>query len=86
MSDQETIEKVKAALGVCSGDDLLARIGKLLTLEVAAKSLFDNRLGWSENRPPYAPRHFWHQLAVALYGHADPRAADLTTFEDEKVS
>ena len=43
----------------------------------AAQSMFDNRLGWSEGRPPYAPRDFWADLGAALYGEDDPRVQEL---------
>ena len=42
-----------------------------------AKDLFDNRLGWSDRRNPYAPREFWYRLGIALYGKDDPRVVDL---------
>ena len=44
----------------------------------AAKYLFDNRLGWSDGRNPYAPRKFWHKLGVALYGENDERVIELS--------
>lgn len=31
-----------------------------------AESLYDNRLGWSDNRSPHAPRAFWGALGLAL--------------------
>ncbi len=43
----------------------------------AAKYLFDNRLGWSENRNPYAPRKFWADLSAALYGEHDLKTKEL---------
>lgn len=47
-------------------------------IEKAAKDLFDNRLGWSDERPPcYAPRSFWAKLGVSLYGEDDPRVKEL---------
>jgi hypothetical protein len=36
-----------------------------LTIDAAAL-LYDNRLGWSANRQPYAPRAFWCALGIAL--------------------
>jgi hypothetical protein len=39
---------------------------------IAAEELFKNRLGWATNTP-YAPKHFWYKLGVALYGEDDPR-------------
>lgn len=32
----------------------------------AARDLYDNRLGWGDNRNPYAPPHFWDRLGAAL--------------------
>lgn len=32
----------------------------------AAENLFDNRLGWSEGRNPYAPPELWEALGAAL--------------------
>ncbi len=46
-------------------------------IEEAARNLFDNRLGWSDNRNPYAPRELWHKLGVALYGENDDRVIEL---------
>jgi hypothetical protein len=43
----------------------------------AAKNLFDNRLGWSRGRNPYAPREFWASLGAALYGDDDYRVCEL---------
>ena len=43
----------------------------------AAQNLFDNRVGWSDGRNPYAAREFWHQLGVALYGKDDSRVKEL---------
>ena len=43
----------------------------------SAQDLFDNRLGWSDNRNPYAPREFWRNLSTALYGKDDPRTQEL---------
>ncbi len=43
----------------------------------AAQNLFDNRLGWSKGRPPYAPREFWYELGCALYGKDDSRVKEL---------
>ncbi len=36
------------------------------TVEKAATDLFDNRLGWSDGRNPYAPPSFWDKLEEAL--------------------
>lgn len=41
---------------------------RLTVIEAAARNLFDNRLGWANGRPPYAPAEIWNELAVALYG------------------
>ncbi len=38
----------------------------------AAEELFMNGLGSATNTP-YASKHFWHKLGVALYGEDDPR-------------
>ncbi len=43
----------------------------------AARYLFDNRLGWSDGRAPYAPREFWADLGAALYGEGDSRVQEL---------
>ena len=43
----------------------------------AAQDLFDNRLGWSDNRNPYATRELWRNLSKALYGKDDPRTREL---------
>jgi hypothetical protein len=32
----------------------------------AAADLYDNRLGWSDGRNPYAPPEFWSRLGRAL--------------------
>lgn len=48
-------------------------------VERAARDLFDNRLGWSDERNPYAPRAFWHKLGVALYGENDERVVELSS-------
>jgi hypothetical protein len=32
----------------------------------AAENLYDNRLGWSEGRNPYAPQELWTALGLAL--------------------
>ncbi len=48
-----------------------------LTIEDVAKDLFDNRLGWSDGRQPYAPRELWANLGSKLYGEDDPRVKEL---------
>ncbi len=45
---------------------LQAENEKLKEIEKQAKNLFDNRLGWSNNRNPDAPPEFWDRLAQAL--------------------
>jgi len=50
---------------------------KELKIYEAAKDLFDNRLGWSDKRNPYAPRELWSKLAEALYGKDDERTKEL---------
>ncbi len=47
-------------------------------IEKAAKDLFDNRLGWSNGRNPYAPREFFYKLGLALYGKNDDRVIELS--------
>lgn len=47
-------------------------------IEETARNLFDNRLGWSDGRNPYAPIEFWHKLGVALYGENDERVIELS--------
>ncbi len=42
----------------------LIQIDKILD---ASKDLFDNILGWSDNRSPYAPRELWANLGEVLY-------------------
>ena len=46
----------------------------------SAQSLFDNRLGWSEGRNPYAPREFWANLSSMIYGEDDLRTKELRVF------
>ena len=48
-------------------------------IEEAARNLFDNRLGWSDSRRPYAPRECWYKLGVALYGENDGRVIELSS-------
>ena len=57
---------------------------KALKVKKAAQNLFDNRLGWSDGRSPYAPKEFWYQLGVALYGKKDKRVQDLS--KEDKAS
>ena len=52
-------------------------IFRIFKVYKAAKQLFDNRLGWSAGRNPYAPRYFWVNLAIALYGKNDKRVDEL---------
>jgi hypothetical protein len=42
----------------------------------AAEELFKNRLGGA-TKTPYASKHFWYKLGVALYGEDDPRVRDM---------
>ena len=49
----------------------------------AAQDLFDNRLGLSDNRNPYAPREIWAKLGVALYGKDDKRVKELQEQNDK---
>lgn len=46
-------------------------------MEEVAQTLFDNRLGWSDGRQPYAPRELWADLGSKLYGEEDPRVKEL---------
>lgn len=46
-------------------------------IEREARNLFNNRLGWSDHRNPYAPREFWANLSAALYGDNDSRTKEL---------
>jgi len=57
--------------------DVPCNMGGIPAIVEAAQSLFDNRLGWSEGRQPYAPRDFWADLGAALYGEDDPRVQEL---------
>lgn len=41
-------------------------INSLERIVNAAVYLYDNRLGWSDGRNPYAPPHFWDTLGRAL--------------------
>lgn len=50
----------------------------------AAQALFDNRLGWSLGRNPYAPREFWADLSEALYGKDDERTIELRKHNDRR--
>ena len=47
-------------------DTLGARIQELEEVYKAAKNLYDNRLGWSGGRNPYAPKELWENLRKAL--------------------
>ncbi len=40
--------------------------GEAKALRAAAKNLYDNRLGWSDGRNPYAPPVFWDALRQEL--------------------
>lgn len=51
--------------------------GEDATVARAAAALFDNRLGWSEGRAPYAPLKAWADLGAALHGEADVRVVEL---------
>ena len=42
------------------------RIEELEEIEKSARNLYDNRLGWSDGRNPYAPPEFWNNLKQAL--------------------
>ncbi len=47
----------------------IVKIDKLIGVAKAAQSLYDNRLGWSDGRNPYAPPEFWDRLGKA-FGYA----------------
>jgi len=42
------------------------RCRELEDIHKAAQNLYDNRLGWSDGRNPYAPPEFWERLGDAL--------------------
>ncbi|KKM62901.1 hypothetical protein LCGC14_1517000 [marine sediment metagenome] len=42
------------------------KVKQLQEIEKRARDLFDNRLGWSDGRNPYAPKEFWKQLGQVL--------------------
>ena len=52
---------------------LKARNLKLECVVEAATNLYDNRLGWSEGRSPYANIEFWDGLNKALKLNEDQR-------------
>ena len=54
-------------------------------VEQAAQNLFDNRLGWSDGRSPYAPTVYWYELGCALYGKDDSRVQNLEPEIHEKA-
>ena len=43
----------------------------LLNIATTAIDLYDNRLGWSEGRNPYAPPEFWDKLGAAIKTYQD---------------
>lgn len=45
---------------------LRGEIARLMTIVNAAVYLYDNRLGWSDGRNPYAPPVFWDELGRTL--------------------
>ena len=57
---------------------------KYVKIIKAAQGLFDNRMGWSENRNPYATREVWAKLGEALYGKDDKRVKELRE-QDDKI-
>ena len=54
-------EQLKSALAAKD-----KHIAELEGTEKAARNLYDNRLGWSDGRNPYAPPEFWNSLKQAL--------------------
>jgi hypothetical protein len=78
-NDQEESEMLAAQLkGIAERIDQpvdcedRATIARAAEVVEAAESLYDNRLGWSDGRNPYAPPSFWEQLNYALRREALP--------------
>ena len=51
--------------------DLEAENKQLHNIVDAARDLYDNRLGWSDGRNPYAPPEFWDRLEKSLTALGD---------------
>ena len=47
-------------------EDAIERCRELEEIHKAAQDLYDNRLGWSDGRNPYAHPDFWEKLRQAL--------------------
>ena len=54
----------ESELGVCQ--EHCDVVKGLTEIKNQAQNLFDNRLGWSDGRNPYAPPEFWTKLEQAL--------------------
>ena len=49
-------------------DKQILQINQLEAVKGAAQDLYDNRLGWIDDRNPYAHHEFWERLQKALGG------------------
>ncbi len=49
----------------------IQKYSRLLAIVTTATDLYDNRLGWSEGRNPYAPPEFWDKLGAAIKTYQD---------------
>lgn len=58
-------------------DNLRPELFEIAAIARDAKQLFDNRLGWSDGRNPYAPRCFWYALGRSLYGKDSQQVKEL---------
>lgn len=70
-------EALRQEIQDLKGKDMAPETNLRREITVTAKDLFDNRLGWSEGRNPYAPRKFWIELGIALYGENSLQVKDL---------
>jgi hypothetical protein len=59
------------------GDRTLDGLLSLDKILDASKDLFDNMLGWSNGRQPYAPRGLWAKLGEVLYTKDNERVEEL---------
>lgn len=59
------------------GQDVAPETNLRSEITEKAKQLFDNRLGWSEGRHPFAPKEFWIKLGIALYGENSYQVREL---------
>lgn len=60
-----------------------ARVARVVA---CAESLYDNKLGWSEGRRPYAPRAFWGALGLALGRDISWIVENATSTEDARLT